>query len=605
MNFTTTRWLVAIAIAMGLYVLFVDRRTSDTSDIEDALTRAVPGLSADLLTGLEVVRGTNRIVALERSNGRWRLTAPLPYEAQADSVDRFLETLRDLRVRGRITAGEALAQTNGLAAFGLEPPAVVLRIVEDTNRTEVRVGSRTPIGGQVYLQITGQEDLVTVSDDLLRALPDSPSAWRNTRLLSSTGAEFDRIEALPATNGFEVVMNPTNRAWTLTRPLTTPADGGRIDFLLRQLEMARVASFVSDRPGGELGAYALDPPLRELILAHGAEVLAHLQIGRAATNNADFVHVRNARLGNVMLVSRKALEPWLTGFRDFCDRRLMVFALDEVRRIEFLADEAVVLERGTDDAWRIASPYEAPADLLLTLELLARLAGLEFVDFEREVATDFKVHGLDPPLQSYRLLGAPTNAPPGATNIVLAELGLGLPKGNMRLARRGSENSVVTVLDRGDLARAAWQLRDRRLWNFTTNQIAAISVLQQGATKRLIRQGSMQWTTEAESSGGFNPLTIEETAYRLGQLRAERWVAWGDDRLPLYGFPQAACRIDVELKPQDGATPVHSLWLGRGSPGGGRYAAVKMTLPAGWVVFELPAPTQAFIEGDLVMAPLP
>lgn len=610
MNFTTTRWLVAIAIAMGLYVLFVDRRMSDTDDVEDARTRVFPGLSADRLTGLEVFRGTNQVLALERSNGRWRLTAPLPYVAQADSVDKFVETLRDLRWRGRITAAEVLSQTNGLAAFGLEPATAAVVLIEGRQRTGIRVGARTPIGGQVYLQVTGQEELVTVADAFLRALPDSPFAWRSTRLLPLARQDFDRIEVLPVTNGFEAVMNPTNGAWTLSKPLATPADGGRIEFLLRQLEMARAASFVSDRPGGELAGYGLEPPLRELILARGPETVVHLQIGRAATNNADFVHVRNARLGNVMLVARKAIEPWLTSFRDFCDRRLMVFALDEVRQIEFTADEAVVLERGTNDIWRITSPYEAPGDPLLTLELLARLAGLEFVDFEREVANDFAVHGLDPPLGSYRVLGVPTNAPPAATNAVLAELGLGQLKGNLRFARRGSENSVVTMLDQGDLPRAGWQLRDRRLWRFTTNQIAAISVLQQGATKRLVRRGPMQWVADAESAGGFNPLTIEETAYRLGRLRAERWVAWGDDRLPLYGFPQAACRIDVELKPQDGATAVHSLWLGRRGPGGRRYAAVKLTIPAGWVIFELPAATQVFIEGDghssgLLMAPLP
>jgi hypothetical protein len=605
MNSSTTRWLVLIAIAMSLYVLFVDRKFDDTTDLADARTRVLPGLSEEVLTGIEVFRGTNRVVALEKNEGEWRLTAPLPYPAQAESVERFVKTLEDLRVRSRITAAEALAQTNGLAAFGLEPPAATIALTEAGRSQSIRVGAHTPVGGQVYLQVSGQEDLLTVSDDFLKSLPESPFAWRSRRLLSLAGQDINRIEVLPATNGFEVVFSPTNQTWTLTKPLATPADAARLEYLMSQLEMTRVAGFVSDHPGDHLATYALDPPLRELVFSRGAELAGHLQIGRAATNNANFLYVRNARLGHVMLVARSAMEPWLTSFRDFCDRRLMVIPLDQVRRIEFTAEEAVALDRGTNDNWRITHPYEAPADSLLVLEFLAQLAGLEFIDFHREVANDFAADGLDPPLQSYRVLGAPTNAPPSATNQVLAELSLGLAKGNLRFARRGTENSVVTMLDPGKLPRAAWQLRSRHIWNFSTNQIEAISVLQQGATKRLRRLGPMDWTPDAGSTGGFNPLTIEETAFRLSKLRAERWVARGDDRLPLYGFPQAACRIDVELKPQDGSSTVHSLWLGRQGPAGQRYAAVRQDVPAGWVIFELPLTTQAFIEEDLVMAPLP
>ncbi|MCB1126635.1 MAG: DUF4340 domain-containing protein, partial [Verrucomicrobiae bacterium] len=410
MNFSTTRWLVAIAVAMTLYVLFVDRKLDDTADLADARSRVLRAFSTDPLTGLEVSRGTNRVIALEKRDGEWRLTAPLPYEAQAESVEKFMETLRDLRVRSRISAAEALAQTNGLAAFGLEIPAATVTLVRDRERQELRLGAPTPIGGQIYLQVTGEEGLVTVSDDFLRALPESPFAWRSTRLASLAGAEPNRIEVLPATNGFEVVFSPTNRTWALTKPLATPADGARIDYLLRQLEMTQVAGFVNDHPAGDLAAYALDPPRRELILARGPDAVAHLQIGGAATNNADALYVRNARLGQVMLVARTAIEPWLASFRDFCDRRLMVFSLEEVRRIEFSADEPVTLELGTNQAWQITSPYLAPADPILTLEFLAGLAGLEFVDFHREVANDFAVDGLEPPLQSYRLLGAPTNA---------------------------------------------------------------------------------------------------------------------------------------------------------------------------------------------------
>jgi hypothetical protein len=604
MNAATTRWLVGIALALLLYLVIFDRRTTNTKDFLDARDRVLPALNLDTVDGIEVRNATNVHLKLVRTEGEWRLTEPLPYPAQATSVERFLTALRDLRFRGRIRANEVLAQTNGLAAFGLKPPAASIILTAGDQRTEIRLGARTPIGGQVYLQVVGADDLLAVPDAFLRVLPASSFAWRHTALLVGGLPDFDRFSVLPVTNGFEVVRAPDGHAWKMVRPLTAPADGPRLEYLFHQLELAQVAQFVTDQPGDQLARYGLAPPVRELVFARGEEPLFQLQIGRGATNHRDFVYVRNARLGNVMLAGRKLIEPWLASYRDFCDRRLMVFALPEVRRIEFRADEEVALDRGTNDTWRIVRPVAAPADTVLVLEFLARLAGWEFMDFEREVVTDFAPYGLDPPLREYRVLGAPTNAPPNATNRVLARVRLGKPRGNLYLARRGNENAVVTVVDDGRLPRAAWQLRSRQIWNFSTNQIVDITVHQQGATKKLIRRGPMNWVAAEGSPAKFNPLTIEETAYRLGRLYADRWVARGAERLPLYGFPKTAYRVEVTLKNGD-RTETRTLFLGRRGPKGKRYAAVQLADPPGWVIFELPLPIQAFIEGDLLVAPLP
>lgn len=602
MNEATTRWLTGIAIALLLFIVFVDRRRADTPDRREARTRVLPVLVPENVDRIEIQRGSGPWLRLDQADGGWRFSAPLPYPAQPASVERFLATLGALRWRSEIEAAEVLAQTNGLAAFGLDQPAATLALQQNGQRFEIRVGARTAIGGQVYVHVIGRDTLLTVPDGFLRVLPETVFDWRDTALAPLGGVEFDRIEVRPITNGFEVVRHPANRRWTMTRPLATPADNPRLEYLLRQLELARIAGFVTDHPGDQLGAMGLAPPMRELVFSRGPEELFHLQVGRPAADNAELLHVRNARLGNVMLVSRKVVEPWLTSYRDFCDRRLMVFNFDEIRRLEIRADEALAVERRAD-SWQLVEPVVAPADPILVIEAIARLAGLEFIDFEREVATDFTAYGLDPPLRQYRLLGAMETAV-GEPSRVLARLDVGLPTGHLHFARRSGENAVVRFLDEGRLPRAAWELRDRRIWDFSTNDIAAITVHQQGATKRLMRRGPMDWVPDAESPGGFNPLTIEETAYRIGQMHAERWVARGIDRLPLYGFPQTACRVEVEFKA--GQTPARRVfWLGRRSPAGSRYAAVELETPPELVIFELPATITPFIEGDLFLAPAP
>ena len=67
---------------------------------------------------------------------------------------------------------------------------------------------------------------------------------------------------------------------------------------------------------------------------------------------------------------------------------------------------------------------------------------------------------------------------PGYGNVVVGTLQLGARQDNKVFARRPDEVTVYSLAPK-DVARlpyAAWQLRDRRVWSFTTNQIARVTV---------------------------------------------------------------------------------------------------------------------------------
>lgn len=594
----TTQWLVGVAVVLALFIVLFERGTRSSAQRRLEAARLLPGLDPRELTSLEIRIGTNRPVVLERGTNTWFFRAPLLYPAVADSVELFLSRLAQATTLAHISAGEVLRQTNGLAAFGLAPPAITILLTGGAERTTLHLSRSMSLGRQVYAQVVGREGLYAVDASLPAALPAGFEAWRDTTLVNLSRLPFNRLEARPLTNGFEVLRDPATRTWTLNKPLPTRANGALLEHLIQELDLLRVAQFVAEPPVPDLESYGLAPPQRELVFARGTNELLRLQIGQPPPGQPDLLHVRLTSYANVMLVPAAPLRPWLEGFTNFCDRRLMIFDPEQVRRIEARAAEAFALERATNHTWRIVEPYVAPADSLLVLEALAEMAALEFLAFEREVAADFAPYGLDPPRRQF-LLKAAGSTTPGVTPVVLAQVDYGNATGHRYFARRSLENSVVLALDPVRLPDAAFKLRDRRIWNVSTNDLAAITVRAGEGVRKLVRTGPMQWAAAEGSGPPPNPVTLEEAAYRLGQLHAERWVAQGENALPGAGIVSGGLEVILEVRGADPAKKPHRVRFGRRSASGRTLAAVTLPEPPGTVVFECPASIYEFVLSDL------
>ena len=139
--------------------------------------------------------------------------------------------------------------------------------------------------------------------------------------------------------------------------------------------------------------------------------------------------------------------------------------------------------------------------------------------------------------------------------------------GEKVFARRPDEATAYS-LARADVARlphSAWQLRDRQVWNFTTNQIHRVTVQYNRETRTLQRNANATWSL-VQGEGMINSVNpvLEEIMYRLGDLRAEIWVSKGDESRAALGFTPDGNRVTFELK--NGEKP-KTLVLEFGRPG--------------------------------------
>jgi hypothetical protein len=283
-----------------------------------------------------------------------------------------------------------------------------------------------------------------------------------------------------------------------------------------------------------------------------------VQFGKSPPNDPSLVYARRMLQTNIVLVPRAILDTLPASASDLRDRRLVTCDLAAVDSIEVPGTNGFTVRRQTNGTWITSETQPRVADPEAMHDWLMLLSSLEGT-VESDVVTDFRtLYNLASPPRQYLLKASVTNAAGSVSNRVLAELDLGAVQGDKVFARRPDEASVYSLplTNVMRLPKAPWQLRDRRVWSFTTNQLSRLIVVDRGRTNMLQRGPNHQWSIAAGSNLIINDIVqfsyvLDELMYRLGDLHAESWLAQGDESRAAFGFDTAERSVTFELKNSD------------------------------------------------------
>ncbi len=561
MNWKSTWILLILAAALFAFIALVERRlTPDAPSPPPRLFAFKPSE----VTNIQVRLTNQLILRVERARGDapWKLSLPISYPGKSHAIDQLLESLEGLVAATEIPQSELRSGKRTLAEFGLDVPNATVTLQHEGQRTEVFFGARTPAGEGVYLQALNRSSIYVVGAGLLNRLPRTHDDWRDIALFDSKGVPIDRLEIRGGTRGFTVDFDHTNGTFVLSKPSRARADRAKVLALYEKLVNVRVLQFVTDNPRAELEQYGLQTPEAEVTFLVGSNsqysVHSGAQFGRSPTNDPTSVYARRLTETNIVLVPRAALEAAQISQADVRDLHLVSFAPAAVDAIEVIGAESFGVRRQTNGTWLIGDASTSLADTNAVrdwLNLLSRIEGT----VEKDVVTDFaNPYGLAEPSRRYLLKATATNATGIASNRVIAELDLGFanPQTKRVFARRPDEATVYS-LAQADVAQVpyeAWQLRDRRVWSFTTNQVHRVSIRFKAETRTLQRNPNASWTIVEGEGILSNYAALEETMHRLGELRAAAWVNRGEDKRGLYGFTNVNNRVTIELKNGDKPT---------------------------------------------------
>ncbi|MSR66000.1 MAG: DUF4340 domain-containing protein [Pedosphaera sp.] len=576
--------LTALAAGLALYTFLFEWSHAPV----DGNTRSKPRLgefnSRDVQS-VEFFQHTNRFKAV-RDGAGWTLTQPINYPAHNIAIEALIHACARLESLNAIDPADV---KGGLADFGLAPAKSVIRLQGTHQPFELQLGNSTLLGKRMYASLSSTKSVHIIADDLQMFLPRSVDDWRS-HLLFPNDAQIAGVDRIALRNGnrtMELLKNPTNATWQVIAPLPVKrADKNKIFQFLQQMQHWQVTDFVAEPPAG-LFALGLQNPPVELTVAHGTNWMATVAFGNSPTNQPDAIFARRAVSGDLFKVSRDWLDKLQQPVWEFCDRRLVDPIIpSQLHSIEVRSGNPFTVARNPEGSWQFTRPDLIAADTELVEDLLKQLRQIEAVELAKEVVTDFKDFGLDPPGSSY-LLWEKSAAADG-TNRLRARVDFGHMLGDRIYARRHDESSVY-LLNLGDARRlpdAHYQLRARRIWEFTSTQVTSVVVTQKNKQRRYQRNERGTWTSEKGVFNDVENTAFEETLLRLGQVRAESWTAAGADKLALYGFIETPHSITLEMN-LGGKTVSRTLQFGRRSAYQRPYATIH-ELNATPVIFEFP-----------------
>ena len=595
MNSSQTKWLVGLAAALFAFIALVELRRPAGPPPSPAAIQLVPGLRPAAVTRVEFTQSNNTVRA-ELEGAQWRLTAPLTYPGNSQLIRALLDFCASRRPQFIIPA----AQAKSPADFGLDPPQATVRFHQGGTPIELRIGARTPVNHQFYLQVAGSGDVGVADANLLEYLPQTAGFWRDLRLLSLTNVKFDRLRLRTGTRDVLLQRDATNRTWRITLP-TPPkrANTPLIEELLGRLREWPVQQFISDDPRADIEVFGLQAPEAELAFAQGTNDTLVVQFGKSPTNQPALVYARSLATTNVVLAPRELLDALRADLWEFSEHRLLdALPGDAVDTIAVEGRENFTLRLQTNSAtnlvWVADDKLQTETDPVMMQSFLANLVTLSAVELAKEVVTDYAPYGLAAGARRISLLKSGTNAAGGLTNTLVARLEFESDKVDKvekldRLFARRHDESAVYVVPRGNVEKLAWELyriQNRTVWTFATNEVAAVTVQFDGRSRRLTRAADGRWSEGGEPADEVRNVALEETLFRLGRLRAERWTHLGANRLPIYGISETSHRVSIELN--GSSARINAVTLGFMPTGRNPWAAVTDPRSGQPLVFEFP-----------------
>ena len=324
--------------------------------------------------------------------------------------------------------------------------------------------------------------------------------------------------------------------WTLAQPIAAAADKEAVEGVIGSLEMARIERRLG--PSSDLKTYALDPPVGSVAVETGAGAPQTLVVGDKAPLGGSWYALVDGKEGReVAVVGAAAGELIEKDLLSLRDKSLLAFDPWKVKGLTLeRGRDAVTLEK-PEAGWKLAAPFEAPADGPAVTDLLSALERARATKFEVEKATpaDLKARGFTPPAARVTILQE------GWDTAKTIEFGAATPDGG-RQARAVGKDAIVTVLADfwAKLTAPVFDLRRKDVLGVGQYRVRTVSASRDGGPALVLtKEAESTWAASGLAQGKVKYDSVDLLLRRLADVKALAY----DDK------PTEAVRQGFSAKP--------------------------------------------------------
>lgn len=267
-----------------------------------------------------------------------------------------------------------------------------------------------------------------------------------------------------------------------------------------------------------------------------------------------------AGLGSYIWFVERKQEPKREGERD----KITLVAVDKTK-----AKELTIAARGGETitlvkdgaAWKLTSPFAAPADTAAVESMLTSLEKLEADEAVAEGVADFAQYGLDAPTRQLKAVVEGAPAP------LAVDFGAKSPDGGSVYARRPGEAKVylVPAWVEGSFEKKPFDLRDRDLLHVKRDDVRSLEVFGPEASFSLARTDAGEWAFTKPMATRAGRWSVDGLLGTLENLRMDAVAGESVSdakQLARYGLAAPARRVTLVTK--DGAA--RTLEIGGAAP---------------------------------------
>src|SRR5487761_7223 len=341
----STLIVVLVAIALGAFVYFYDRKHSATPPSSEASWKPAFFVKADQITGLTLDSNSGKAV-LEKQKNTWWIAQPVSTRADQITISRIVNDLSGAKIH------RSFVPTDSLSNYGLAQPAVTIEF-QATNGAKhtLRLGNQDFSGSAVYALVDASKNVALLPVSLLNETNQPVSQLRDRSLLDLQSAQITGI-TLDDPSG-TIALAKQASTWKITKPRQAPIDSGAVDSLVTALSNDKFTNVASETPD-DLAKYGLSRPAVTVDVATAAGRQFHLLIGK---KTGDEYYARDTARPMVFEISSSVYDSFDKKFFDLRDKSILHFDPANVATIEIHnANGVIKCAQGMNDSWKIIAP---------------------------------------------------------------------------------------------------------------------------------------------------------------------------------------------------------------------------------------------------------
>lgn len=309
-------------------------------------------------------------VTVQRSGGKWVITAPQQLPADQDAVSSIASSLSPL------TADSVVEdKTSDPGKYGLTSPTLTITVKEKNGKSEViSFGDDVPAGSLVYVREDDSSKVDAIASSVRSSFDKGLSDLRDKRLLTFDSNKLTQIEISAPKS--DIIFEKRNASdWMVEKPKPYRADNFQVEELLRKLSEAKMdLSGMEDQKAID-NSFKTGKPVATVKVT-GPSGTQSLEVRR----NKDSYYAQSSVVPGIYKISTDLGKQMEKSLDDYRNRKIFDFGFSDPNKIDLKQGASDTTYVRTDQTWKLNGKTMDSASVQALIDKLRDLSATNFVD---------------------------------------------------------------------------------------------------------------------------------------------------------------------------------------------------------------------------------